>query len=393
MAPSKIHFQLLCIWALCLMSLIECREKGKCILETDGEPDDMLSIILMAKSRDREVICGYGVIINLVWPTEDKKAFIKLIFETAGVEQFTILNGANSPQDNKNLPFDKIDATSHKILEDELMNLDMKFYILILALLRSLAMVLCDLEERRKATFDNILEIYWSGGWSESFVADYNLFRDPEYTIKFMNLIALEKKIHISSSLVSIYRGGLGETSFPKLVEFFTKHMTDNELFKALIERQTKWNEELILLLKGKKEGNFIKEMEKGIQFCASDVLATMLMFHPGLSKKEEDVYYTVEVVKADPESTKIPNWDSMKVSVVPTDKKKGEDAIKAQRELMIKGVEIEPSERLYRHQVYTQIADGREQNTDFKQEVISLLEKYVHKSNKWSALTKTSGK
>lgn len=380
MIPSKLRFQLVCVWALCLLSFIECRQKGKCLLETDGEPDDMLSLILMAKSPDVKSICAYGVIINLVWPTDDKRVFIEQIFKTAGI-RLQVLDGANSPHNDKNLPFNTIDAISHKILKTELMNLDMKFYILILAPLRSLSMVLCELKEEHEAKFDNILEIYWSGGWDpDSYAADYNLYRDPEHTMKFMNLTALENKIHISSGLVSKYPGGMAKETFPKLVEFFTEHMERNDLFKGLIKRQKQWDQELKALLErsSRQELRDIADgIKGGIQFCPSDILATMLMFHPDLRKKEDLMYYTVKVVKADPHATETTNWDSMKVSVR-KDKTQAEKDIKNQRERIEKDEKFNEDEILYQHQVYTAINDDPDQSkSNFKKRVISLLEKY----------------
>ncbi|CCI48949.1 unnamed protein product [Albugo candida] len=375
MARFKLRFQLMCGWALCLMSLIKC-EQSKCLVVTDGEPDDMFSMILMAKSPHRKGICADGVIIILVWPTEDKKKFIKLIFDTAGID-VTILNGANSRHSDKNQPFDKIYPESHKKIKEELINANIRFTILIIAPLRDLSMVLYDLERNRGATFDNIRGIYWAGGWKRSTSrVSYNLFRDPEHTLQFMNVTALEKKIHISSSRVSMYRGSMNERSFPELIKKLSQLKESNALFKGLITIQEIWDKALKELLKGTELESITEHLGNGIQFCPADILATMLMFDPSLATKEEFMYYTVKVVKADPKANKVFNWDSMTVSVKSN---QAEKEIENQRARIANGEKFHDYEILYQHQLYTKIADHPQQEeSTFKQKVISWLEEYV---------------
>ncbi|KAL0586509.1 hypothetical protein ABG067_003896 [Albugo candida] len=379
MARFKLRFQLMCGWALCLVSLIKC-EQSKCLVVTDGEPDDMVSIILMVKSPRREEICADGIIIILVLPTEDKKKFTKQIFETAKIKKVTIIDGSNSDAADIRKPLINPVPQSHEILKKELTNSNINFYILILAPLRDLSIVLCDMKEKDGARFDNIREIYWSGGWdSQNYEADFNLFIGAEHTLKFMNLIALEEKIHISSSQVSIYKGSMNVTSFPRLVAFLTQQKKRNALFQGLIEIQKKWDEFILRILNEMDNHELDGTLGKGIQFCPADILATMLMFHPDLRVMEEYKYYTVEVADLEPESKLPPTWKPMIVSVKSNDKGQAENEIEYQRASIKDGKKFHDYEILYKHQLYTKIADHSEQKeSDFKERVISLLEQYV---------------
>nr|CCA27349.1 AlNc14C512G12000 [Albugo laibachii Nc14] len=151
-------------------------------------------MLLMVPTEKFQKHCKEDLYIDLVWSSATKTSIMKEIFASVGINarNFT---GTNSEEGLKENAIIQTPPDASEEIAELLLHTSKQYYILIIAPCTDLARAIKKVTEKDKMlTLDNIVEIYWAGGWGHNQYASFNVYRDIDATKYLLGHKALKKR-------------------------------------------------------------------------------------------------------------------------------------------------------------------------------------------------------
>lgn len=312
MARSKLRFQLVCVWALCLMCPTLSEDHHTCLVETDGEPDDLYALALAAKDEEFIKMCGKDLHISVMWPYKKKLDTLKVIFHFLEPRSLHIYEGATSAIDTStNLPDHNqkiVQGNSQaSIAITKLLSTKKSIYILIIGPCTTLATGMKNVKGNVPFQ-EHVKEIFWLGGFKEEgkqYMTSYNWYRDIEATEYILQDTILASKITVVMSREShMYHPGLTPNNFRPFYEKLS-HLENDKVMRHVNLARREWMEHFmknkikqITDISSPLEIDLADEVDKTQNVCAADIVAALVMFHPKLVKEMKLIEYKLHTTK-----------------------------------------------------------------------------------------------
>lgn len=305
-----------------------------CLVETDGEPDDLYALGLAAKDEKFIEMCGTDLHISVMWPYQKKLATLRLIFHFLQARHLHIYEGATSKMNKlTNLPDHNLEIkqgeTEASRAITKLLSDRKSIYILIIGPCTALARGMRNNADNKVPFQKHVKDIFWLGGFKlkdEQHMTSYNWYRDIKATEYILKDEKLAHKITIVMSREShIYNPGLTPNKFRPFYEKLA-HLEDDKVIREVNSARREWmgpfmkseNEKIKDISLGLKQ-ELADEADKTQNVCAADIVAALVMFHPNLVKEMKVIEYELETTKVEmkAEEDKKKVWDDTNAKII----------------------------------------------------------------------------